>query len=192
MCSDNPDPCVICDEQSDRCLNEYCSLTPLACRGAAKSLLVIKNKDNDANDRMSWKFLQGAPTSFADFSDPRTSARYTFCLYAGTTATLVQEMSVPASATLWTASNDNRGYKYFDPPAVQDGAQKIILKASTSNRTKVLVKGHGVNLGDPINAGALRLPVTAQLVNMDSGACWAGTYSSPIKNSPDQFKAWQH
>jgi hypothetical protein len=54
-----------------------------------------------------------------------------------------------------------------------------------------LVKGHGVNLGDPINAGPLRLPVTAQLVNMGSGACWANTYSSPMKNSADQFKAWQ-
>ena len=66
------------------------------------------------------------------------------------------------------------------------------MKASASNKTKILVKGKGVNLGDPINAGPLPLPVTAQLMNMESGVCWSGTYSSTIRNSADQLKAWQH
>ena len=53
----------------------------------------------------------------------------------------------------------------------------------------VLLKGRGVALPDPIDAAGLIVPVTAQLVNADSGLCWENTFSAPTKNTTSQFKA---
>ncbi len=190
-CVDNPDPCVICDEGADICLNEFCGLSPQpSCRTAAKTLLLIKNKDNDGRDKLIWKFIRGQSTSFLDFSDPTSSARYTFCLYAGATETLVQEMSIDPTLGGWGVSGGSK-YGYFDPQGLQDGAYKIKLRPSGVNRTKILVKGRGLNLGDPLYRPVLPLPVKAQLVNEQTGICWEGTYNYPFKNNPDLFRADQ-
>jgi hypothetical protein len=182
---------VLCDETANACANDMCPLTRQSgCRTGAKSLLLLKNKDNDATDKLIWKLIKADSTSFAELSDPVTSTDYAFCLYAGPTGSLILEMGVPA-APEWTVKGTNKGFKYLDPPAIEDGAQKISLKASAANRTKVIIKGRGVNLGDPLISNALPLPVVAQFSNMSNGTCWQATYSTPLKNTADSFKAKQ-
>ena len=97
-------------------------------------------------------------------------------------------MNVPPSGTKWSALG-TKGYKYTDQTVSNDGAQKIILKAGVANKSKALVKGKGANLPDPLDAGALATPVTAQLLNYESGVCWQGTFTAPSKNTSAMFKA---
>ncbi len=190
-CTDNPNPCVLCDETSNACQNELCPvIRQHGCRTGPKSRLLLKNRTNDDADKLIWKLANAATTSFAELSDPVVSTDYAFCLYAGPTGALILEMGVPAGPK-WLISGSNKGFKYFDPPAVEDGAQKIRLKSGSSNRTKLLIKGRGVNLGDPLTANRLPLPVVAQFTNMASGTCWEASYSTPDKNTPDSFKARQ-
>jgi len=200
VCTNGPLPCLICEETSQRCLNEFCPAAPLACRRAVKSSLRLRNfQDDDRHDKLAWKMSRGPSTSVAELSDPRANARYTLCLYAGTApATLIQEMSVGPRPFAWTprpangwlpAPPDGDGFNYVDPPARQAGAYRIRLRPSDAGRTRITVRGRGVNLGDPLYTSALPLPVTVQLINHETGICWDGMYEHPRQNSVDSFKA---
>jgi hypothetical protein len=101
---------------------------------------------------------------------------------------LVDELTIAASSTLWKATS--MGYKYGDKAGGQQGVQKIVLRAGEEGRTKVLVRGRGANLPDPALA-AFVPPVTVQLVNGFSLACWESTFEAGdvIKVEEDLFKA---
>ncbi len=190
-CTDGANPCTgQCDEISDGCFVGGCPPVPFACRTAEKSLLLIKNKDDDSRDRLIWKWTRGEATSRAEFGVPTGAAAYSLCLYAGTASALVANIEVPPSATKWEPLGEI-GYKYRDLGASEDGAEKITLKGSAANRAKVLFKGRGAELPDPIDASGLSLPVTAQLLNHETGICWEGAYSTASPNSSEMFKAKQ-
>ena len=71
-----------------------------------------------------------------------------------------------------------------------DGIQKILVKGTNvAGKTKALVKGRADNLPDPLDAGPLPMPVTAQLLNYQTGKCWEGSYPTFKKNSMALFKA---
>lgn len=166
-----------------------CSATPRSsCRTASKSLLMIKNAADNGKDKLLWKWILGQATSQAEFGDPTSATDYALCIYAGTPATLLEELAVPAEGTKWTPSG-TVGYKYKDTAGTAAGIQKIVLRGSTENKAKLLVKGRGANLPDPA-LGSIPAPVTAQLVKTDTPVCWEATYDAHvIKNEPDQFKA---
>src|SRR5690606_4124602 len=132
-------------------------------------------------DRLVWKLIKADASSFADFSDPRTAADYALCLYAGSAGALIMEMGVPAGGN-WKMIGASKGYSYTDKPAIEDGAQKITLKASATNKAKIVLRGRGVNLADPLMSFALPLPVRAQFTNFQTGICWESTYSAASKN----------
>jgi hypothetical protein len=87
-----------------------------------------------------------------------------------------------------------KGFKYKDPARMEDGTQKVILKASEENKAKALLKAQGVNTPDlpaALNpALELDLPVKAQLVNLDTEICFEGNYDVPDikKNISGKFK----
>jgi hypothetical protein len=190
VCLDNADPCpVICDEANDQCLFSGCPVAPEpGCLTAQKSLLSIKNKTDNTKDKLIWKWIKGQSASQVDFADPTMGANYALCIYAGTTNSLVAELAVPPSPTLWSPLS-TKGYKYFDASSGQDGVQKIKLKGSSSNKSKALVKGRGANLPDPIDMSTLNLPVKAQLINHGTAKCFEANYNSTIKNTTSFFKA---
>jgi hypothetical protein len=86
-------------------------------------------------------------------------------------------------------SQTSRGYRYKDPAAAVYGIEKIVLRGSTRNTTRVRVIGKGTELAD------LPLPVTAplivQLANGDNGICWGVSYSAAqlLENEPGRLKA---
>jgi hypothetical protein len=190
-CSAGTDPCpVICDEANDQCLFSGCPIVPEpGCRTSLKSVLLIKNKTDNTKDKLIWKWIKGQSTTQNDFADPTSTANYAFCLYSGTTSALVAEIDVPPSGSKWKLLG-TKGYKYLDSMATEDGAQKITLKGSSSNKSKVLVKGRGSNLPDPIDGGPLALPVKAQLINHDTAVCFESNFiGTPKKNTSALFKA---
>jgi len=145
----------------------------------------VKDQADDTKDRLVWKLINAAPTSQTEFADPTATTVYATCLYAN--GALLDGATIPPSLTLWKPISTT-GFKYKDTTAAQDGIQTVLLRGSTENRTKVLVKGKGLELPDPVPP--LTLPVLVQLVNSDSGLCWEGTYDDPNikKNVAGQFK----
>lgn len=173
------------DHISIRVTYTLCAAAPaMGCRPSLKSILVIKDNANNAKDKLVWKWIKGQTTSTAEFGDPAMgTANIALCVYdngALEGATLV----APGSG--WSPIS-TKGYKFTDKPGTQDGIQKIILKASTNNKSKALVKGKGGNLPDI--APPLTGPVTVQLVNSQSGICWESVFNAPfLKNVPGSFK----
>lgn len=162
-----------------------CASAPAgSCRTAAKSILVIKDNANNAKDKIVWKWVKGASTTQAEFGDPvMGTANMALCIYE--TGGLVGEALV-APGPGWSVVS-TKGWKFLNKAGTQDGIQKIILKGSTNNKAKALVKGKGLNLPDP--SPPLTLPVTVQLVNSQTGICWEGVFATATKNVAGSFKA---
>ena len=161
----------------------FCPPSPAdGCRSAGKSNLLIKNESDDAKDKLIWKWLYGQSTTEAELGAPQTARTYGLCIYTANGPLLGVE--VPPSATKWV------GFKYKDDSGAADGIQKIVLKGSAENKTKILVKGKGVNLPDP-TLGSVMAPVRVQLINDETSLCFEATFdlSTITKNKVDMFKA---
>jgi hypothetical protein len=157
------------------------------CLTAEKSILILKQKDSGAKDKVLWKWIKGESVDQTNLGDPTDTANYSLCIYAGGTNDLIAAADVPPSATAWDAVS-TKGYKYKDRAAQEDGVTNVIVKGSDSNKSKALLKGKGANLPDP-TLGDLPFPVTAQLVNRETGVCMEGVFNTAIKNDAAQFKA---
>jgi hypothetical protein len=183
----------LCDEPNDQCVVDECPQYPQdTCRGAEKSKLLIKDSDADERDALIWKFVRGESSSFGDLGDPMADTNYTLCLYAGPDAALAATVGITPSSSRWSVLGNNKGYKYSDKSGASSGVQKAQLKASTKERTKMLIKGRGAALPEILGAQGLETPVTVQLLNHRSGVCWEGVFSgAPTKNTAAKFKANQ-
>jgi hypothetical protein len=67
------------------------------------------------------------------------------------------------------------------------GIQKIVLKGSIENKSKIIVKGKGGNL--PTLAPAFDLPVSVELLNTETEICWGSDFPTATKNETGKFKA---
>ena len=170
------------------CLSSVCPATPQVCRVAGKSMLIVKNKSFNDKDKLIWKWLKGAATTTAEFADPTATADYALCIYGGTATSLVAQIHIPPSSTKWQPIS-TKGFKYKDVTLAADGTQKVILKSGVAGKSKALLKGRGANLPDPLDVGPLGTPVTAQLLNYQSGVCWEGNFTTAKKNTTAIYKA---
>lgn len=160
---------------------------PSGCATAAKSILILQDKADDAKDKWLFKWLKGPQTTQSDFGDPRSSTDYALCLYAGPLQSPLAEAQVAAGSATWKALSD-KGYKYANPSGNPHGATAVSLVGGTAGKSKVLFKGKGSNLPDPA-LGSLPLPVTARLVNSETNACFEAVFGTAKKNDPAKFKA---
>lgn len=196
-----PGSAVVCDDNNpctqDSCdTGSGCVFTPAprpsGCRTAGKAILLIKSNGTASKNKLVWKWLKGAATSFADFGTelgvPSGTAAYTLCVYDNTSAVL--GVTIPDNSPDWSVIGANKGYKYKDPSGANDGVQKVQLKAGAAGKAKELVKGKGSNVPSAV-LGSLPLPVTAQLVNTENSICYTTSFgmANVKKNSTSQFKA---
>jgi len=183
-CLSDGDACTVerCDGEGN-CL----STPPDSCRVAEKSSLIIRDAGNDSTDRIVWKWSKGAQTSQDEFGDPTSAATHTLCLYDGSGGSPIATYQVPPDPVKWVVGA--KGFKYADQGASADGIAKVILKAGDAGKAKVLVKGRGLDLPDPVLP--FDLPVTVRLMNSESGVCFEASYETPQirKNEAGQFKA---
>ena len=196
-CQPAADPCpLICDEVGDQCVSGCPPVAQSGCRTAGKSALIIRNKSDDAKDRLLWKWLKGEPTGLADFGDPQNTADYVLCLYGGAAETLLPdgEIQVPRNSSTW-APVGTTGWTYRDPSAAVDGVRKLLLKSSTLDKSKAALVGKGLELPDPtLPVASSNLPLLVQLFNSQTSTCLESTLASGdvIKNDEAQFKAKTH
>jgi cysteine-rich repeat protein len=185
-----------CPGDGQPCTTDLCNATGTClhanqphggCRTSQKAVLVYKNDASDDNkDKLTWKWIKGQTTTFAELGLPTGTTAYTLCLYDNNAA--LGDATVPGGAPKWAVIGANKGYKYKDKPGTADGIRKVILKASAANKSKALVKGKGVNLPD-LPALPFALPVTAQLVNDANNVCFTTVFNTAKKNVGSTFKA---
>jgi cysteine-rich repeat protein len=189
-----------CDDgnqlDGDRC-SAHCSGCPAApfpgCRPpvvAGKALLQLKDKSPDAKDLLTWKWSSGAATSKADFGGPTILDRYRFCVYDQGGLQLSAEL--PAAGVCAKGKpcwqEKSKGFQYKDGDLTPDGIVQLTLGAGPDGKAKIQLKGKGALLQMPPSLAALGPPVTAQLVNRETGTCWQAVYSAPFaKHDAGQF-----
>jgi hypothetical protein len=164
-----------------------------SCRTTApsKASLTIADKDPNKGDRFTWKWTKGAATTSSDFGDPVQGDSYMLCLYEGSFADNSTRVSVLGASTCglapcWKNLADG-GFRYVDKKALSDGAQKVLLKPGPEGSAKVVFKGKGTRLRDPLLP--IQAPVVVQLVS-STGACWEAVYDGAITtNTSTQFAA---
>jgi cysteine-rich repeat protein len=107
-CQETTDDCVDpagtdCPDEGNACTQDACDGTgtcahdavpATGCRTAQKSLLLLKDNDDDAKDKLLWKWVKGQPTSQTELSDPTATADYTLCVYDANG--IVTSATVPA------------------------------------------------------------------------------------------------
>jgi cysteine-rich repeat protein len=147
---------------------------PNTCKQAAKSILVIKDKMPDTKDKLVYKWLKGEATLQNEFGSPTTTTNYSLCLYTGSTTF---ELKIPPGAPPVWKPISTKGYKYKDKTGASDGVQKVILKGNPNpGKSKAIVKAKGINM--PTITPPFTLPVTVQLVNDSTAACFESTFDS--------------
>jgi hypothetical protein len=187
VCTTGPAPCPLaCDDATDQCVTT-CPSLPQSCRTAEKSLLSFNIRSDSAKNKMLWKWLKGTATSQSEFGDPTASTEYALCIYAGPASLLATQTVFPAAGA-WNALGSS-GYKYDDAAGTVHSIDRMLLKGSAQNKSKLLIKGRGSDL--PLVLPPLTDPITVQVYNGRNGLCWGATYSvaQMLKNEADQLKA---
>jgi len=192
-CSDN-DACT----QDDACQVDGGDLTCVGtegkrndCRGSVavdSAKLSLKDTVDGSKDQLSFSYSKGLETPKADFGFPTYDTDYTLCLFREIEPTLLRRIEVPGgtlcgSKPCWKAMS--KGFKYKDTTASSNGIVAISLKEGETGRTRIALKGKGVNLLPPA-IGELNQKVTAQLIST-SGVCWDAEFAIPAKKMTDEI-----
>ncbi len=159
-----------------------CPAAPVAgCLSAGKGFLKILDKDASgasAKDKVIAKWLKGPATTQSNLGTPLTSTSYAYCLYAGTSETLIASAGIPAGGVCngkpcWKALS-TKGYKYRDTLLSNDGALLLKLIAGDAGKSKIIFKAKGANLD--LTAGTLPLDTAADIIvqftGTDAPECW--------------------
>jgi hypothetical protein len=145
--------------------------------------LVIRESPNPARSRWSWKW-KGGTVDANDVGDPTVDADYAVCVYDAT-GVLVGGQVFGGAAEWHTFS---RGVEYKDKLLTRHGFYKIKIRTGTpSLNAYVQAKAKGTGIGNPTLP--VTTPITAQLVNLDNGKCWASQFTSTRQNLSDRVKA---
>jgi len=143
-----------------------------ACRAAGTAKL-IWTQAGGADDKLLVKLIKAPSTTVGELANPIAGADYALCLYAG--GAPLAQLEVPGHGTRWKATG--KGFAYKDAAGSAAGVTKMVLKASTTGTTKLLLKGAAANLPDPV-FGSLATPIHAQIANLATGVCWEGVFDS--------------
>lgn len=162
------------------------------CRAAqpTKSLLLLRDRTPDTRDLLLWRWSRGEQTLLGDFGSPTSSTGYTLCVYDQSVLPQpVLRARVPGGGfcpggACWKVAGP--GYRYKNRNGAASGILRVSLRSGGDGQSSALVRGKGMHL--PMPALGLSAPVTVQLRN-DLGGCWGASYSSPLANQPDQFRA---
>jgi hypothetical protein len=165
-----------------------CPDTPAAgCTPSTTSRLLLTDKSNDSRDKLVWRWRNGIVDPM-DVGDPvAASDRLDLCVYDGN-GYLVGG-GLPPGSPGWSQSGASLRYK--DDAALAPGFRKVKVKTATLPKGLILARGKGVYLRTPTLP--VTLPVTAQLKNDATGACWESVLgpAEVVKNEAGRFVAKQ-
>ncbi len=185
--------------RADSCLAGAClglaEPAPL-CRAPGRSTLVLRDRTPDSGDSLTWRWLQGEATTFADLGDPIGGATgYALCLFDSSAGTwsLALRSAIPAGGSCagracWSALG-NEGVRYSSPEALPDGVVTARLRSGEAGRSSVVVTARGASLPLPVLPLAHSPSVAVELRSSD-GSCWGATFATPpTRNQAGLYRA---
>lgn len=171
-------------------------LPPCLTGAPGKGSLQVTRKEGDASkSKLAWKWNRGAETLPVDLGDPLATTSYRLCLYDGN-GDLERSYAVPAGGDCsgkpcWKRSGKDPkvGYRYKDKLGSSDGVVAFSIKAGLDGKAKIGLQANGGNLSLPA-IPLLQSPnaYTALLIQSDSSACWAASFSAPAKSETGTTK----
>jgi Calcineurin-like phosphoesterase/Purple acid Phosphatase, N-terminal domain len=160
-----------------------CPPTPAAsCASAPKGRISIEHRSDPGKDRWSWRW-QGGTVDANDVGAPADQTDVAVCVYDAT-GVLVGG-AVPHGASTWRASGS--GARYGDPTLARHGFKKIKIRYGGPGRGRLEAKARSA--GAAVPALPATFPLTAQLVNLDSGTCWQSVFATAKRNETDRVSA---
>jgi predicted phosphodiesterase len=160
-----------------------CAPTPATgCAAAVKGKLSLKTNADPARNKWSWKWKDGTVDA-ADVGDPTTQTDLAVCVYDA--AGPLVGGAVPPAVAEWSPIKN--GFQYKDRLEARHGLQKIKVKLGVGSKAQLQAKAKGTGVGTPTTPATF--PVTAQLVNLDTGACWQSVFATFKKNEPGKVMA---
>lgn len=152
---------------------------------------MFKNRSDDNNDKLLFRWLKGQATTTLDIADPTslTGPSTALCIYTGAAGTLFSEQIVPPGA-MWQHGFDdgNDRYLFKDPAASADGLRWMLLRAGGTGRARIMARGRGVNTPD-FTLPFTDFPLVVQVHQSDGPPCWGTTFTSAATNHSLKLKA---
>jgi hypothetical protein len=157
-----------------------CAAAPtMGCAAGPKGKLVIKNGSDASKDTWQWKWQEG-PLTAPGVGDPTDQTDLSVCVYDANG--FVVGGAILHGAPEWKASGT--GFLYKDKLLSRHGILKIKAKPN-SHLILARAKGPGTGIGSL----SVTLPLRAQFVNLDSGACYESVFTTAKKNTADRVVA---
>ena len=153
--------------------------------------------DVRVGQQLTWRWTRGVAVDAGLFGNPYipNGTSYRLCIYDASASPQPRiDGLAPAGGACrvgrpcWLPFGRRGGTDYanFLPGSPPDGISQIRLKPTpVVGRGKMFVRGAAALAAPSL---PFTPPVTAQLV-ADSGACWEATYSTPLVNDAEHFKA---
>jgi hypothetical protein len=149
----------------------------LGCQAGARGRMQVRTFDNHTRDRFGWKWTHETIDA-AQLGTPSGQTDLAACVYDQDGVLLGG--AILHGAPEWSSPGPSLVYR--DRTGSRHGLQQIRIRPGTGATAQIVVKGKGTALGAP--ALPATAPVTAQLINIDTGACWASTFSTTRRNDP--------
>jgi len=163
---------------------DLCPPSPRAsCRSATRARVVVSKGTTPDRDRASFSWSRGEAV-FDELGDPRARTNYALCLYDA--GGVLIDMDISSDPLRWTARG-TRGFVYRDRDAQADGATSLRLSSSTRGNASVRVRGKGNALPDAVLPAVF--PVTAQVLNDDTGVCFTATFATATRSDSTHLTA---
>lgn len=143
------------------------------CGGAPKGKLLLADSADPSKDKWQWKWKGGTLDATA-VGDPSDQADLAVCVYDAGGALVGG--AIPHGTAGWTAKPTSLAFK--DDTLALHGLNKVTLKFTGG---MILAKAKGANAAVPTLP--VTAPLKAQLVNLDSGACWESVFATAKKNT---------
>jgi hypothetical protein len=172
------------DDQFQIVKGSTCAPAPATgCEPATRGKLTIRKDTSPSRNRWAWKW-KGGTIQPGDVGDPTDQTDLAVCVYDATGALLGGQIfhGAPEFEAI------PRGFDYRDKLVSRFGLQKVRIKIGTpSIGAQIQVRGKGSGIGNP--ALPVATPLTAQLVNLDNGKCWASSFATTRTNRVDRVTA---
>ena len=115
----------------------------VSCYSPSRAVLLIRNDPvADIKDRLIFKWQRSAsPPTTAQLAEPTSSAGYSLCVFAGTTARLVTAADL-AAGTNWSAIGV-KGFRFRDQRRHRMAFGAVLLKSEVARKPRAIVRRPG-------------------------------------------------
>jgi hypothetical protein len=147
-------------------------------------MLTIADRTRDTRDLLVWRWREGEETEYPDLGDPLNTDAYDLCVYSEDGDTILFRATAPPGGTCPTQPCWKLGteYRYKDTEMTPDGIRSIILRPGPAGRSRVVVRGQGVNLS-LFDLSLAPPPFIVQL-QATNGECWEAVFPPGVLRMP--------